>query len=63
MKQDELRKQVRLARACNEDIYYKHFAAYLDMTEQSFYNWLNGSYDISAENVKKLKSVVIDLID
>ena len=63
MAQDELRKQVRIAKACNDDIYYKDFAAYLDITENSFYNWLNREYDLSRSKAKKLESVVVDLID
>lgn len=61
--QDILRKQVKLAKACNDDIYYKDFASYLNITEHSFYNWLNGEYSLSYDNAKKLEDIVIDLID
>ena len=52
-----------MAKAMNDDIYYKDFASYLDMTEHAFYNWLNGYYKLSRANVLKLRDVVIDLID
>ena len=60
--QDTLRLQVRLAKAYNEDIYYKDFANYLDISEAAFYNWLNSSYELSKEKATKLRDVVIDLI-
>ena len=63
MKQEELRKLVKIAKACNDDIYYKHFADYLEITEHSFYNWLKGYYDLSYKKLKELEEVVIDLID
>lgn len=63
MEQDILRRQVKMAKAMNDDIYYKDFASYLDMTEHAFYNWLNGYYKLSRANVLKLRDVVIDLID
>lgn len=62
-RQDFLRKEVKLAKACNDDIFYKDFAEYLEMTEHSFYNWLNGEYEMKSSKAKKLHEVVIDLID
>ena len=61
MKQDEVRKQVKLAKAKNDDIYYKHFASYIGVTEHSFYNWLKGYYKFSDEKLSKLQEVVVDL--
>lgn len=61
--QDNLRKKVKLAKACNIDIFYKDFAEYLEITEHSFYNWLNGYYELSQNNAKKLNDLVVDLID
>lgn len=57
-----MRKQVKLAKALNEDIYYKDFAEYLGVTEHGFYNWLNEYYDMSEEKMRKLKDVIIDLV-
>ena len=61
--QDNLRKQVKLAKACNDWIYYKDFAETLDMNINSFYNWLNNEYDLSKKKAAKLEDIVIDLID
>lgn len=63
MDQDFLRKQVKLAKVCNDDIFYKDFAKYLEIKEHSFYNWLNGEYKLKNDKAKKLYEIVIDLID
>lgn len=63
MSQDNIRKKVKIAKACNEDIYYKDFADYLDITVQSFYNWLNGYYNLSYRKIQQLEDVITDLID
>ena len=39
--QDILRKQVKLAKACTDWLTFKDLAATLDITDHSFYNWLN----------------------
>ena len=61
MKQYEVRKLVKLAKAKNEDIYYKDFAEYLDITQHGFYNWLKGYYELSDDKLYKLIDVVVDL--
>jgi DNA-binding transcriptional regulator YiaG len=62
MNQEELRKQVKIVKALNDDIYYKDFAMYLNINENSFYNWLNGYYSLSKKNIKLLQDIIIDLI-
>ena len=61
--QDILRKQTKIAKALNEDFTYKAFAEALNITDHSFYNWLNGYYDLSSKKAKELQEVIIDLID
>lgn len=61
MKQYEVRKMVKLAKAKNDDIYYKDFAEYLDITQHGFYNWLKGYYELSDDKLYKLIDVVVDL--
>lgn len=61
--QEQLRKEVRLAKALNDDIYYKDFAEFLDITEHAFYNWLSGYYSLNRSNSNKLHELVIDMID
>lgn len=62
MNQDELRKYVKMAKACNEDITYKDFAEYLEININSFYNWINKSYDLSNKKAEKLLDFVSCLI-
>lgn len=61
MQQEFLRKQVKIAKALNDDIFYKDFADYLEITEHSFYNWLKGYYNLSSKKEQKLRDIVIDL--
>ena len=57
----DVRKMVKLAKAKNDDIYYKDFAEYLGVTDHSFYNWLNGYYELSEDKIEKLLDIVIEL--
>lgn len=61
--QDILRKQVKLAKACNDWLYYKELTETLEITTHSFYNWLNGEYELSTAKARQLADIVIDLID
>ena len=63
MKQDNLRRIVRLAKANNEDISYKDFAECIDISINSFYNWLAGSYKLSYKKAKLLEDIAINLLD
>ena len=58
--QDELRKQVKLLKAL-QNVSYNEVSTYLEIHKNSFYNWLNGYYNLSAEKEKRLKEI-IDLI-
>ena len=61
--QDTLRKQVKLAKACTDWLTFKDLAATLDITDHSFYNWLNGYYELSSKKAAQLQDLIIDLID
>lgn len=61
--QDKLRKLVKLAKVENDDIHYKDFAAYLNINEHSFYNWLKGYYNLSQDKYTKLNDIVINLLE
>lgn len=61
MEQYQVRKLVKIAKAKNDDVYYKDFAEYLDITQHGFYNWLKGYYELSEDKIKKLLEVVVDL--
>ena len=60
--QDRIRKMVKLAKIENEDIFYKDFAGFLNITEHSFYNWLKGYYDLSDKKAKMLEDLLTDLL-
>lgn len=61
--QDFLRKQVKHAKAEYDDIFFKDFATYIDITEHAFYNWLHGYYNLSNSKIIKLQEILIDLLD
>lgn len=63
MKQDDLRKQVKLIKAEYDDIKYYDLADYIDITEASFYNWLSGYYELSRKKENLLREMAIDLLD
>ena len=43
-RQDELRQQVKLAKALNDEWSYKAMSEVIDISTHAFYNWLNGAY-------------------
>jgi hypothetical protein len=62
-KQDELRKQTKIAKACNDDITYKDLAESIGLSIHGFYNWLHGDYDLSSAKARYLEDIVINLAD
>lgn len=62
-KQDILRKQVKLAKACNDWLFYKDLAETLEISVNGFWNWLSGQYELSNPKARQLQDIVIDLID
>ena len=62
-RQDNLRKQVKVAKACNDWITYKDLAEAIEITYNSFCNWLNRSYCLSENKARLLQDIVVDLID
>lgn len=62
-RQEFLRKATKIAKALNDDIYYKDFAELLGMSENGFYNWLDGAYNLGKEKYNTLYDVVIPLAD
>lgn len=64
MNQDFLRKQVKVAKALNDDDFtYKDFAAAIGITDHSFYNWLKGYYQLSYSKARYLQGIVEDILD
>ena len=60
MNDEQLRKQVRRLKAFQQ-ITYKEIAELNDIKISSFYAWLQGHYDFSAERKEHLQSVIYDL--
>lgn len=57
MKQEELRKKVRILKA-TQDISYKELAEMIELRDSSMYNWLRNQYDLSYEKAKLLADIV-----
>lgn len=55
--QEKLRKEVKLLKAL-QGISYNEIAGYLEVHRNSFYNWLKGYYNLSAENEKRLIEII-----
>lgn len=54
---DTLRKQVKILKA-TQNISYLEFAEFLEMKKNSFYNWLNGQYELSPKTTKRLQEII-----
>ena len=61
MKDNELRKKVRLLKATKAIENYYELAEVLGMTEKSFYNWLSGYYSLGYEKKHLLNTIANDL--
>ena len=61
-RQDNLRQQVKLAKALNSDWSYKAMSEVLNINTHAFYNWLNGAYELSRSKELELQSLVADLM-
>lgn len=55
--QDELRNKVKLLKAL-QDISYNELSQHLEIHRNSFYNWLKGYYNLSAEKEKRLREIL-----
>lgn len=54
---ENLRKEVKLLKAL-QGISYKEVAEFLEIRQDSFYNWLKGYYDFSEERQRRLLDVI-----
>lgn len=54
---EELRKDVKLLKAL-QGVSYKEVAEYLEIRQDSFYNWLKGYYEFSEERQRRLLDVI-----
>ena len=61
--QEKLRKEVKLAKALNEEWSYKQMSEVIAITPHAFYNWLHGSYELSSRKLMELDSLISDLLE
>ncbi len=54
---EKLRNDVRLLKAL-QGVSYKEIAEYLEIRQDSFYNWLKGYYDLGEERQRRLFDVI-----
>lgn len=54
---DYLRNEVKLLKAL-QGISYKEVAEFLEIRQDSFYNWLKGYYEFSEERQRRLLDVI-----
>ena len=54
---EKLRKEVKLLKAL-QGIRYKEVAEFLEIRQDSFYNWLKGYYEFSEERQRMLLDVI-----
>lgn len=57
---EELRKKVKLLKAL-QGITYKEIACYLEIKENSLYNWLRGQYELSTDKTDQLIEIITNL--
>ena len=62
-KQDYLRKQVKLAKAMDDEWNFKNMSEVLQISPNSFYNWLSGAYELSSAKERELDSLLSDLLE
>lgn len=62
-RQDNLRQQVKLAKALNDEWSYKAMSEVIQISSHAFYNWLNGAYELSYKKESELTDLVSNLID
>lgn len=62
-RQDNLRQQVKLAKALNDEWSYKAMSEVIQISSTAFYNWLNGYYDLSYNKERELSDLVSNLTD
>lgn len=55
--QENLRKKVRILKAL-QNVTYTEIAEHLEISRNSFYNWLKGYYNLSADKLNRLNEII-----
>ena len=58
--QNELRNKVKLLKAL-QGVSYNEISQYLEIHRNSFYNWLKGYYNLSAEKEERLREILSNI--
>lgn len=58
--QETLRNEVKYLKLF-QNIKYSEISDYLEIKRNSFYNWLNGAYNLSDEKIERLKDIITNL--
>ena len=61
MNDKDLRRKVKLLKAADSIKSYAELAEMLEMSRDSFYNWLRGYYDFGAAKKERLREIIDDL--
>lgn len=61
MKDEFLRKKIKLLKAYDLVDSYLHVACMLEMSPKGFYNWLRGDYNLGQKRKEKLYELITDL--
>lgn len=59
--QENLRKQVKLCKVFH-DVNYIYWSEQLEITKNSFYNWLHNQYDFSEARAAELEDLIKEII-
>ena len=62
--QNYLRRKARVALAENVGVFKaSEFAEILDIEIGSYYNWINGAYDLSSKKARYFEDFLSDIVD
>ena len=59
---EQIKRKIRVAKALNPDWSYKQMAQVIDVTPNTFYNYLYGSFDLGEKKASELQSFLDDLL-
>ena len=59
---EQIKRKIRVAKALNPDWSYKQMAQVIDITPNTFYNYLYGSFDLGEKKASELQSFLDDLL-
>ena len=61
-KHEQIKRKIRMAKALNPDWSYRQMAQVINVTPNTFYNYLYGSFDLGEKKASELQSFLDDLL-